>query len=305
MIRRHNGITLIELLVTLGILGILGGLSLAAVQRAREASRRATCRNNLRQIGLALLNHHETQGVFPPGHHTENSPYPAMGWAPRIYAYLDEEPLWRAVQRDYAAQRRQHLLGSFTSHEAFQYALRIFSCPSDGRAEIPQFSRNSYYVALSNYLGVSGSDLTTRDGVLYLGSKTRVRDIADGTSHTLLVGERPPSFDYWWGWLYGGAGQIQSDGTLSGSTDTILGMTEINLRRDILEVCRESRLFFQPGELENPCSILHFWSMHEGGAHFLYADGHVEFKAYGARQVLEREARRSDRLARSRIGGGP
>ena len=281
----RRAITLIELLVAIGIVSILSALSLTAVQRAREAARRATCQNNLRQIGIALLGHHENQGSFPPGRGAQNGPFPAMSWAVRIYPGLEQEELWRQAIEDYRTAPRQ-----FPFHRGFGHAVSIFSCPSDGRADSAHLSRNRYVAALNSYQGVLGTDYKTSDGVLFVGSRVRIRDIPDGTSHTLLVGERPPSFDYYWGWLYGGEGQGRT-----GSADLVLGTNELNSRVDIFSGCGLDRLTFQDGDLENPCSTLHFWSMHPGGALFLYVDGHVEFKTYGAADELIREGRRDDR----------
>ncbi len=283
---KRRGITLIELLVAIGIVTILGGLSLAAVQRAREASRRAACANNLRQIGLGLLAHHNTHGRFPPGRGGQKSPYPAMSWAVWIYPQLEYEELWYQAVQDYSKVRVQ-----FPFHRGFGHALRLFSCPSDGRADMAHLTRNRYVAALTNYVGVLGADYRTSDGVLFLGSRIRIRDIPDGTSRTLIVGERPPSRDLWWGWLYAGEGQGRT-----GSADFVLGVNEINSKMDIFSTCPVERLTYREGDILDPCSPLHYWSMHPGGAWFLYVDGHVEFKAYGAAAELLRAARRDDRV---------
>ena len=81
----------------------------------------------------------------------------------------------------------------------------------------------------------------------------------------------------------------------TGTGDMVLGMNEINTGYDITANCPLARLTFRPGELAQSCSILHYWSMHTGGALFLYADGHVAFKSYNGGAVLQKEARRNDR----------
>ena len=282
--RDHRAITLVELLVALAIVSILSGLSLVAVQRAREAARRATCTSNLRQLGLGLLGYHNSHQRFPSGRVADSGPYPAMSWSVQTYAYLDEEPLWLQAIKDYAASKR------FELHAGFGHPVSTFSCPSDGRADTAHLTRFMYLVAPTNYLGVLGTDFNTDDGVLFLDSRIRIRDISRGTTHTLLVGERPSSQDYYWGWLYAGEGQ-----NATGSGDMTLGVKEINSRIDLAERCPLNRLTFRPGDLADPCSVLHFWSMHPGGAHFVYADGHVAFKSYDSHKVLEKEAIRSKR----------
>src|SRR5437867_1255968 len=80
--------------------------------------------------------------------------------------------------------------------------------PSDDRAASPQFAaRSKYFVAFTSYLGVSGKDSSTRDGILFQNSRTRLTDVTDGTSNTALMGERPPSTDFQFGWWYAGVGQ--------------------------------------------------------------------------------------------------
>src|SRR6516225_2898071 len=84
MHRCNRGITLIELLVAIGVIGILTGLTLGAVQKARAAAQRTSCANNLRQLGLALHHSHESTGRFPPGMRVWGDPYPCASWITRI-----------------------------------------------------------------------------------------------------------------------------------------------------------------------------------------------------------------------------
>src|SRR5207253_1385089 len=113
------------------------------------------------------------------------------------------------------------------------------------------------------------------DGVLYLDSHVRWADITDGTSNTLLVGERPPSSDHRYGWWYAGWGQLKT-----GSAEMVLGVKE--LRDDPkYEACSPGPYTFQAGGGGNDCDTFHFWSLHLGtGANFLFADGSVRFLHY-------------------------
>src|SRR5205085_2373010 len=108
--------------------------------------------------------------------------------------------------------------------------------------------------------GVGGTDSLSLDGVLFLDSAVRVQEVIDGAAQTLMVGERPPSADADFGWWYAGAGQ-----RLDGSCDMLLGVSEVNFRRP---GCDPGPYAFGPGEVNDDCHQLHFWSLHFRGANF-------------------------------------
>jgi prepilin-type processing-associated H-X9-DG protein len=143
-------------------------------------------------------------------------------------------------------------------------------------------------VALTDYLGVLGTDMRTRNGVLYINSAVKFTDIADGTSSTLLIGERPPPANFLYGWWYGGIGQ---DG--EGSVEVVLGTRELNHSSMGLGGCPYGPYSFTPGDLKDKCSRFHFWSPHPGGAHFAFADGSVRFLPYSAADVVPALATRA------------
>src|SRR5262249_55206755 len=145
-------------------------------------------------------------------------------------------------------------------------------------------------IAFTTYQGVSGLNLQTYDGILYANSRTRVADITDGTSNTVMVGERPPSRDLEFGWWFAGGGQPDplQDYYQFGSCDVVLGVREINTQSTGLETdrCPVGPYGFRQGQLTDPCSQFHFWSLHSGGANFLYADASVHFLPYSAANIL-------------------
>lgn len=278
---RRTAFTLIELLVVIAIIATLLGLLLPAVQKTRLSAARLSCANNLKQIGLALHSYHDTSGSLPPGitPPLAGEPFPHMGWLTRVLPFVEQQPLWNLTLTAYeAAPSNPYTL----PHYGIMTPLKLFSCPGDGRADGIYSTHNGLRVALTDYLGVSGLNYLTLDGVLYWGSRVRLTDISDGTSNTLMVGERPPSPDFWYGWWYAAEGQVNS-----GSGDTVLGVRELNAASDSYTAnCPSGPYDFSPGSLNNMCDTFHFWSLHTGGANFLFADGSVEFLAYSTDSVL-------------------
>jgi prepilin-type processing-associated H-X9-DG protein len=232
------------------------------------------CANNLKQIGLALHGYHDVQKHLPPGVSIQGgrSPQPFLSWNARILPYLEQAALWSDIERAFEQNRSFYAVPPHTHRST---VVAAFACPSDGRTLVPGGARFVHPVAFTAYLGVSGSSLVRHDGILFQDSETRLGEITDGISQTLLVGERPPSPDERFGWWYAGEGQ-----RATGSAEMIMGVREFNIT--YINVCWEGPYTYGPGQLDNTCDTFHFWSLHPGGAHFLFADGAVRLLAYSA-----------------------
>lgn len=284
---RRPAFTLIEMLVVIAIMGTLVGLLLPAIQRARDAAMRSQCANNLHQIGLGLHHYHDSSKVFPSGLTPDRpgQPYPWMTWLTRLLPYIEQQALADQTQSAYQQDRSPF---DDPPHGGYSTPLPTFACPSDERVSRSQTTYFDFQVALTSYVGVNGTDYTRKDGVLYPDSQIRLTDITDGTSTTLMAGERPPSTDFWYGWWYAAVSQHGS-----GSPDVLLGVRELNQNANFLWPCAPGPYHFQAGKVGTQCDVLHFWSTHFAGAHFLFADGSVHFLGFGADSVLPALATRN------------
>lgn len=290
--QHRHGFTLLELLVVIAIIGVLCALIVPAVQKARAAAARLECVYNLKQIGIAAHAYHGAHGAFPPGmrYRQSKDPMRLSSWQAQVLPFVEQQPLWNAAVVAYKQSSNPF---QNPPHTPMTSLVAVYACPSDGRVSQIQFAPQSkFFVALTSYLGVSGKDFSTLDGVLFRDSRVRFADIRDGTSSTLFAGERPPSTDYQFGWWYAGVGQKST-----GSGDMILGVEEQNLLPVTAGSCAPGTYKFAPGSFNNQCDMFHFWSPHSGGAHFLMADGSVHFLRYTAAPLLPALA--------SRAGGEP
>ena len=279
-IHYHVGMSLIELLVVIAIIGTLIGLLLPAVQKVRAAAARTECQNNLKQMGLALHSYHDNHRTFPSGLTIDypKDNYRYLGWTARILPYMEKGNLWRVVEEAYRTDPNvDKIYGHLLHRRLMVTPVKLFQCPSDPR----QPDLTSIY-AYTWYLGAEGTNHKKRDGVIYVDSHVRLTDIRDGSSNTLIMGERPPPTDGYYGWWYRAWGQDKT-----GSADMVLGTDELRTTDHYgREICPGHGYKFQEGEYDSLCDTFHFWSAHSGGGHFAMADGSVHFLSYSANPLM-------------------
>ncbi len=284
--RRDRGVTLIEVLVVMGILALLTGLIFAGVQRSRMVAARVQCTDHMRQLGIASHAYHDAKGQLPPGMSLdhERAPEPYLSWLARLLPYVEQSSLWE--QTEMAYQKQRNFLSPL--HSVRQITIKIFTCPSDGRINSASSKDTTgHAVAYTSYLGVVGRNAGVTDGLFYADSHHKLSDATDGTSNTLLVGERPPSANLDLGWWYAGWGQRQN-----GDAEFLLGARTRCYNRYIIN-CPEGPYNFTDGKLDNPCDAFHFWSPHPRGANFTFADGSVRFLRYSVDEILPALATRA------------
>lgn len=273
------GFSLVELLVVIGIISLLLSLALPAIQRVRESAARVQCQNNLKQIGIALHHHHDTYGRLPPQPaKDENDPNYSLTWMALILPQIDQGPLWEATERAFQIEPRKPF--DNPPHAGLATVVKTYVCPDDGRLFSPLLDKDGVTAANTSYLGVSGGKQLA-DGVMSQIPGIRFSEITDGTSATLMVGERPPPDTLQAGWWYTRIRRAGVWGALYGPE----GVMPVEHARIPTDPCR-GPFRFGPGRPDNPCDRYHFWSLHPGGANFLFADGAVHFLPYSAQPIM-------------------
>jgi prepilin-type N-terminal cleavage/methylation domain-containing protein len=274
--QRPRGFTLIELLVVIAIIAILIALLLPAVQQAREAARRTRCRNNLKQIGLALHNYLDAHGVFPAGRMSMVAgEYHGHSTHTMILPYIDMAPLYNKMNT------QAHFFVAPNFDAPALTVIPAYVCPSNPVSEGVDWTSGTNPApganpkedsARADYEGISDSGIgrggalslviKNGNGMFYHNSRIRIRDVTDGTSNTLAFGEivsRGPGLCSCCSWLAYADGIGVQNGINAPFRSTPNGA--FPLGHDM----------YNGNAYSGPASH------HEGGCHFVLADGAVRF----------------------------
>jgi len=304
--RRSRGFTLIELLVVIAIIAILIALLLPAVQQAREAARRSTCKNNLKQVGLALHNYHDVSGSFPPGAIGGGASGWGVSWWVRILPQIDQAPVFQKMTFNGAHPGWNHngvAAGRANGNVVNGVVFSVMICPSSPLDPLVA-AGTGYRTVGPHYQGISGATngngytnhanqqkrccsccggnqsngLISSGGLLVPNHATRFRDVLDGTSNTLIVGE--------------GSNFVPRGGTGLNSIQGVHGFMMGIGNGNRVEATNNSERPFNVTTIRYPPNgvdmnlqgvgsnygINHgLYSAHSSGAHALVADGSVRF----------------------------
>jgi len=318
--RAGRGFTLIELLVVIAIIAVLIALLLPAVQQAREAARRSTCKNNLKQLGLALHNYHDVYQVFPIGAmYHYNKP---ANWRFALLPYLDQANVFNQIKPNNTVTFWKGAGGVYDGDTLIfkdKVITPIYQCPSssldpiayaNGPSNSGQGSQAHQYVGVmgaypdpvasrtaSSSYQVQYESYATDNGILLLQECKAIRDVTDGTSNTFIIGEQsgnqrnPKRAIYTSGWSgsvyrYTVDEMIKQGGNMN---NFAAGLTSIYHRPNPTSTGVEAN---QDHDWNTPLS-----SFHAGGVHVLLADGAVRFLSDSTNlQLIQQLAVRDDGL---------
>ncbi|QDT66441.1 DUF1559 domain-containing protein [Calycomorphotria hydatis] len=308
--RKHSsyGFTIVELLVVIAVISLLVALLIPAVQQAREAARMSECRNKLKQLALAMHNYHDGHRTFPPGvciAVPEGASASSVrcsrmnpAWGLYLTPFLELSAIYNAQAFEQSGavwNSGSNQVGDCNSWGLVPYppndanlmkvVAEVFLCPTD-----TQRGLNHKNLARSSYLGVNGDSNKTKgqyvstdklSGVLYANSKVRIRDITDGTSNTMMIGE-VSDLQYY----YHGAADLTSGYTSGGNWSVAWDFKfDDMVTRDTYYLRPMNRSTPDPavgsstllGGDSSAGNNDGFGSMHAGGAQFAFADGSVHF----------------------------
>lgn len=294
MRRNRSGFTLVELLVVIAIIGVLVALLLPAIQAARESARRSSCSNNLKQIGLGLLNFAGAKNELPLAYTNPNSNTTQNNWFPFVFPYLEEENTvlgydlkqnWWIEPNRTIAQRQLSLVQCPSTPDQNRIQDKPETTPPNKTGACGDyFATTGVNLAINTELGSTAMFTSAKDlrGVLCWWTaknpRNRLQSITDGTSHTIMIGECAGREDVWrktakFTVSYTG-NTVRARGGAWATTDNAYEIGQ----RIVWNAAGGTPLPPTPGTLaiNNSNEWGHcFYSFHVGGANFCMADGSV------------------------------
>jgi prepilin-type processing-associated H-X9-DG protein len=262
-----------------------------------------SCRNNLRQIAIATHNYESANSRLPPAYRSPSptTAQPYLQWPLLLASELELSTHLNEANEDFQKLRDPFLP---MPHRGVSRPIKQFSCPSDPRLlttwqvifaytlAVPTPTVVRPQVALNSYLGNGGKRSPMKDGVIVVDGQLSMISITDGTSNTLMFGERPPSQDAMHSWVYIGWG-VHGHGKL----DSVIGVLDSNPFSPGFPQfkCGVGPFPYREPDLTSTedCAVFQYWSLHGGGANFAFADGSVRFLAYSANDILPALASRA------------
>jgi prepilin-type N-terminal cleavage/methylation domain-containing protein/prepilin-type processing-associated H-X9-DG protein len=268
-----HGFTVLELMVCVAIVSLVAALLLPAVNAARESSRAMSCKNKLRQSGIAIISYEARRKYYPI--HTGGSHNHSYHWHQQILPEIEQAELFERIQNDISNGLNWDELSGM------RVRIGLFECPSDPISNsLVRHKVQGHIFAATNYVGIVGQSLARNDGFFpgkwgasRMAEPRRARDIVDGLSNTFCLSERPLS-------------SITLVGAWQSSQEyghEILGLYESLDYTGIRPEFGICEIPFGPGRSDSFCDQFHPWSYHGSGANFTKGDGSVAWVPYSLR----------------------
>jgi prepilin-type processing-associated H-X9-DG protein len=275
---------LVELLAVLGITGIILGILLPTIFVVRGAFDKLACQNHLKQVGLAMHTYEASHRHFPQTNGYLNGKNGALlGWQVFILPQLGFDDAYIRANR--ASELDSNPFHN-PPHTVSALVVKPYVCPADSRLFSPLTEGNGHLLSFSSFVGIVS--VNDKNGFFSFGG-TKSAQVLDGLSQTLMIAERPPPASLQAGPWY--SGYIGFGKVLSGP-NSYIPLGGGRLTRD--DTCIPDGTLFGPGRLDNPCDRSHLWSLHSGGANFVFADGCVRFLPYSAAKNISALATREN-----------
>jgi prepilin-type processing-associated H-X9-DG protein len=296
----RTAFTLVETLLLISILGLLISLIIPAIQRVRSAADLVRCKNNLRQIGVGMHHCQASIGQIVPSNASfvpvpnstlctvPQTPEGLLSWMALSLPYVEQDELYAASAKACSANPDPFVA---PPHIGLTTVVPVYTCPTDGRLQFPLTDVGGLTAAYTSYIGIAdvmvgkgnliGPGLYRSSAGVFSIAKPSLSLIRDGASNTVAVGERPPPDPPLAGWWYP---RLNFETRKCHGPNILISLGGVKMVN--CDNCVPSSHCLGPGRLDNPCDRYHLWSLHPGGANFLFADASVRLLRYDADPIV-------------------